>query len=77
MTIGSFDNSHRHGEEGNPDFKRLVQTRKELVKGLEDKGIKGEQYGAEGGKLELSMGMSADFEDALKSGSDSVRVGTR
>ncbi len=27
-------------------------------------------------KLELSMGMSKDFQNAIKNGSDSVRVGT-
>jgi uncharacterized pyridoxal phosphate-containing UPF0001 family protein len=79
MTIGSFDNSHKQGEEGNPDFKRLVQTREELVKGLKERGVEASKFGRveEEGRLELSMGMSADFEEALKSGSDSVRVGTR
>lgn len=65
MTIGSWEASHAEGE--NPDFLRLKDSRRLLAKLLE---IKEEE-------LELSMGMSADFVDAIKEGSSSVRVGTR
>lgn len=78
MTIGSFDASHAEGER-NPDFVRLVETREVLVEGLKKAGVEGDKVGRkeEAWRLELSMGMSADFKEALKEGSDSVRVGTR
>lgn len=65
MTIGSWDASHADGE--NPDFNALIATRTHLapVLGVQEKA------------LALSMGMSADFAQAVKSGSSSVRVGTR
>lgn len=62
MTIGSWEASHAEGE--NPDFLRLKEARRVM-----------EEAGWEG--LELSMGMSADFCEAIKEGSSSVRVGTR
>lgn len=78
MTIGSWDASHAAGTR-NPDFVRLVDTRAALVDALKQAGVEGNRVGREGEKwrLELSMGMSADFAEALKEGSDSVRVGTR
>ncbi|CAM9724856.1 unnamed protein product [Discosporangium mesarthrocarpum] len=50
-------------------FDRLVACRQRLADGL---GMKGE----DGGGLELSMGMSGDFEEAIQRGSDNVRVGS-
>ncbi|KAJ1723176.1 hypothetical protein LPJ53_002488 [Coemansia erecta] len=60
MTIGSVEGSHRRP---NPDFLALV--------GLRDQ-IKAEL----GVDLELSMGMSDDFDHALELGSTNVRVGS-
>ncbi|ABN67694.1 predicted protein [Scheffersomyces stipitis CBS 6054] len=62
MTIGSFAESHTDGEE-NEDFSKLVNLKK----------IVDEKYKL---NLQLSMGMSSDFEQAIKQGSTSVRVGT-
>ncbi|KAH8690921.1 hypothetical protein BGW36DRAFT_389600 [Talaromyces proteolyticus] len=65
MTIGAIARSTatKEGEE-NEDFVRLRETRETVVRelGLEE--------------LELSMGMSSDFEGAIALGSDQVRVGT-
>lgn len=69
MTIGAWDASHDTSKP-NPDFTRLTETRQHLTRLLKDKGH-------EVGELELSMGMSADFAQAVKEGSSSVRVGTR
>lgn len=68
MTIGSWGASH-DASKPNPDFTRLTETRKEMVHLLQ-RGIKEED-------LELSMGMSADYVQAIKEGSSSVRVGTK
>ncbi|EPE33164.1 PLP-binding barrel [Glarea lozoyensis ATCC 20868] len=67
MTIGAIARSKemKEGEE-NEDFKVLKDERDRLEKEL--KGLKG--------KLELSMGMSEDFEGAIEMGSDEVRVGS-
>ncbi|KAG7830859.1 hypothetical protein KL920_001450 [Ogataea angusta] len=61
MTIGSIVQSISSDE--NQDFKTLVEVSKKLEAEL-------------GRKLELSMGMSNDFEEALRQGSSSVRVGS-
>lgn len=66
MTIGSWDASHDTSKP-NPDFTCLTETREELRRLL----------GEEAKELELSMGMSADFAQAVREGSNSVRVGTR
>ena len=66
MTIGSYDASH-DTTKPNPDFTTLKQTRDELLKRLGRPDL----------ELELSMGMSADFVQAVKEGSNSVRVGTK
>ena len=71
MTIGSFTES-LSGEE-NRDFELLKQTRDKLQTTLREQEIDG--WG-EDGKLVLSMGMSSDFEAALRAGADIVRVGT-
>ncbi|KAG5518574.1 hypothetical protein PMAC_002970 [Pneumocystis sp. 'macacae'] len=60
MTIGSLSESN---SEYNKDFETLVKCRDKITKSL---GI----------ELELSMGMSRDFELAIKMGSTNVRVGT-
>ncbi|EPQ52451.1 hypothetical protein GLOTRDRAFT_46655 [Gloeophyllum trabeum ATCC 11539] len=79
MTIGSLTESLHAKEAGeNRDFDVLVRTRDALevclVKG-EVVGGKG-KWGDEQGRLVLSMGMSADFEAAIRAGSGVVRVGS-
>ncbi len=74
MTIGAIARSRAAGtatggegaEVENADFRVLREVRDEVAAGL----------GVERGELELSMGMSADFEAAVRAGSDEVRVGT-
>ncbi|KAJ6620026.1 hypothetical protein B0H10DRAFT_2023348 [Mycena sp. CBHHK59/15] len=77
MTIGALEQSLNVGDE-NVDFERLKATRDVLGSVLsEEFGSGSARWGAEGsGRLLLSMGMSSDFEVALKAGSDIVRVGT-
>ena len=76
MTIGSLTESLSSSAKLNEGFERLVQTRDllqaELAKEFPQDGG---NWGVEG-RLMLSMGMSSDFEAALKAGSDIVRVGT-
>lgn len=64
MTIGKLDHDLSTGP--NPDFQRLLQCRIEVCKRnafcIRD--------------VELSMGMSHDFEHAIEVGSTSVRVGS-
>ncbi|KAI5886092.1 uncharacterized protein SCHCODRAFT_02673136 [Schizophyllum commune H4-8] len=77
MTIGSIEQSinAKEGEE-NHDFKTLLATRDALQAHLGARfADKTAAYGEEG-RLLVSMGMSADFEAALRAGSDIVRVGT-
>lgn len=61
MTIGSFEKSHSTGE--NPEFKTLFDLKTEIDN----------EFGT---KLELSMGMSADYIEAINQGTSYVRVGT-
>ncbi|RAK84309.1 hypothetical protein BO79DRAFT_181420 [Aspergillus costaricaensis CBS 115574] len=69
MTIGAIARSKATTPENeNEDFVCLRETRDRVVKEL---GLLGEEA-----KLELSMGMSEDFEGAIALGSDEVRVGT-
>jgi len=73
MTIGAIARSKgvKEGEE-NEDFKCLKGERDRL-----EKELNGDGEGKLGGrKLELSMGMSDDFEGAIEMGSDEVRVGS-
>jgi len=64
MTIGAIARSKATGEgEENEDFKCLKEERDRLQKEL-------------GVELELSMGMSEDFEGAISMGSGEVRVGS-
>lgn len=66
MTIGSVEKSVS-GEEVNSDFEKLVLLRKEWCKANAETNEK---------EFELSMGMSADFETAIKMGSTNVRIGS-
>jgi len=74
MTIGSFKASTASDDE-NPDFKALEDTRILLERLLNSDETLPKSWG-ENGRLDLSMGMSADFELAIRMGSGSVRVGT-
>lgn len=65
MTIGAIARSQSEGVE-NEDFICLRETRDAVAQELD----------LPAGELELSMGMSADFEAAIKQGSDEVRIGT-
>ncbi|KAH8668282.1 hypothetical protein BGZ60DRAFT_431550 [Tricladium varicosporioides] len=69
MTIGAIARSKemKEGEE-NEDFRVLREERDRLQEELKEE--------LKGGKLELSMGMSEDFEGAIQMGSDEVRVGS-
>ena len=69
MTIGAIARSQATTPETeNEDFICLRETRDRIVKEL------GMEDGSE--ELELSMGMSEDFEGAIALGSDEVRVGS-
>ena len=50
----------------NPDFIKLIETRDSICREL---NLQQEDF-------ELSMGMSGDFEHAIKLGSANVRIGT-
>lgn len=64
MTIGAIARSKAVAEgHENEDFIKLKEIRDSVA----------EELGVE---LELSMGMSDDFESAIRCGSDEVRVGT-
>lgn len=82
MTIGSIAESLKEdGEDENREFVALRETRDRLQEWLagayQRGGEEGYQWGfGQEGRLLLSMGMSSDFEAALKAGSDIVRVGT-
>lgn len=64
MTIGSFEESS--SDFPNKDFDVLFDTRKRFC---ESRGLNEKDF-------DLSMGMSHDFETAIKQGSTSVRVGS-
>jgi pyridoxal phosphate enzyme (YggS family) len=67
MTIGAIARSKETtAANENEDFVKLREVRDSVAKEL----------GWEEEKLELSMGMSADFEGAIQMGSDEVRVGS-
>ncbi|KAI8872280.1 hypothetical protein GQ42DRAFT_161429 [Ramicandelaber brevisporus] len=69
MTIGAPDSDQEYSTDGvhNPDFVALVKLRKDVAKSLD---LESEH------DLELSMGMSGDFEHALDLGATNVRVGS-
>ena len=77
MTIGAAGG-------GENDFAALREARDRLVRVLPDDGAWGDDEGVDADvedgrerrRLLLSMGMSADFELALRAGADIVRVGT-
>ncbi|KAG8213335.1 hypothetical protein J3R82DRAFT_11817 [Butyriboletus roseoflavus] len=75
MTIGSLTESLLSDESPNEDFEMLKRTRDFLEETLRQDLASGGKWGVDG-RLLLSMGMSSDFEAALKGGSDIVRVGT-
>ncbi|GAA6057906.1 hypothetical protein JCM3770_002197, partial [Rhodotorula araucariae] len=81
MTIGSFEASTAHGEP-NPDFERLKETRAALLAALRERANGSEETlrravaEMEQEGLELSMGMSNDFVEAIEQGSTNVRVGS-
>lgn len=64
MTIGSYLISHSEGD--NKEFSLLYKLRDELV----------EEFQLNRDDLQLSMGMSGDYKQAIKQGSTSVRVGS-
>ncbi|WPG98902.1 Hypothetical protein R9X50_00170200 [Acrodontium crateriforme] len=68
MTIGAIARSKQAttADDENEDFVCLRDTRDRVAAEL----------GVEPAQLELSMGMSSDFEAAIAQGSDEVRVGT-
>lgn len=67
MTIGSIARSQRSGDEENQDFLLLKETARDVEKELQ----------LPEGDLELSMGMSSDFEQAITLGATSVRYVAR
>ncbi|KAH7636227.1 hypothetical protein HUG17_10197 [Dermatophagoides farinae] len=64
MTIGIYDYDVSLGP--NPDFLKLIQIRKEVC----------HLFNKPENEIELSMGMTTDFEHAIALGSTMVRVGT-
>lgn len=64
MTIGAYDYDTSLGP--NPDFLKLLECHKEVTQAL----------GVSPDTLELSMGMSSDFEHAIELGSTNVRIGS-
>ncbi|QRV74861.1 C2H2 zinc finger [Ceratobasidium sp. AG-Ba] len=74
MTIGSFEAS-TSSDGPNPDFLSLISTRDTLQDILNKEAELKDKWGMEG-RLALSMGMSADFEEAIIAGSDLVRTFT-
>ena len=64
MTIGRLGHDYSMGP--NPDFEVMVRAREDLCNKL----------GLDTGQVELSMGMSADYEQAVAAGSGNVRVGS-
>ena len=67
MTIGAIARSEaaKEGEE-NEDFVRLKEVRDNVEREL----------GLKTGELELSMGMSGDWESAVRCGSNEIRIGS-
>ena len=64
MTIGKSGHDYSTGP--NPDFDCLVDTRRRLCEDLK----------IDVTEVELSMGMSSDFEQAICAGSTNIRVGS-
>lgn len=75
MTIGAIARSvATTSETENEDFIALREQRDLVVKELSGVDSDGDLLG--GRELELSMGMSEDFEGAIAMGSSEVRVGS-
>ena len=67
MTIGNLGNSLSAVKDGgNPDFQTLREVRRKVS----------QELNVPESEIELSMGMSNDFEEAIKCGSTNVRVGS-
>ncbi|GMM33995.1 hypothetical protein DASC09_013200 [Saccharomycopsis crataegensis] len=66
MTIGSVGQSTKHDGSENTDFEKLVNLRKQVA----------EKLNIEENELDLSMGMSNDYEEAIRQGTNQVRIGT-
>ena len=64
MTIGKPKHDYTQGP--NPDFQLMIDLRSRVASSI----------GVNEQELELSMGMSADFEEAIKAGSTNVRIGS-
>lgn len=64
MMVGRIGHDYSTGP--NPDFERLVRVRERIC----------EELGLQEDQVELSMGMSADYEHAIATGSSNVRIGT-
>ena len=64
MMVGRIGHDYTVGP--NPDFERLVRVR-DAVFG---------ELGLDEGEVELSMGMSADYQHAIAAGSSNVRIGS-
>ncbi|GAB6023309.1 hypothetical protein CHUAL_008112 [Chamberlinius hualienensis] len=64
MTIGSFDWDLSKGP--NPDFEMMLKCRENASKEL----------GINISEMDLSMGMSVDYENAIEMGSTNVRIGS-
>ncbi len=64
MTIGAFDHDLSKGP--NPDFQALIKCREDICN----------KFGLPKEAVELSMGMSNDFEHAIENGSTNIRVGS-
>ncbi|OBZ66193.1 hypothetical protein A0H81_13801 [Grifola frondosa] len=77
MTIGSLVESLASLDKPNEDFETLQKTRDALQEVLTKNGFSPDagRWGVDG-RLLLSMGMSSDFDAAIKAGGDIVRVGT-
>lgn len=77
MTIGSLENSMSTSDQ-NQDFLTLVRTREVLANYLTHNFPSADRSPWEDQTegLTLSMGMSSDFEAAIRAGSRIVRVGT-
>jgi pyridoxal phosphate enzyme (YggS family) len=64
MTIGALDHDLCKGP--NPDFQKLIRCKAEICEKLQ----------LDPSSVELSMGMSGDFEHAISVGSTNIRVGS-
>ncbi|OBA25507.1 hypothetical protein HANVADRAFT_26928 [Hanseniaspora valbyensis NRRL Y-1626] len=66
MTIGSLANSTTSSSEANDDFAKLNEVKLLVAK----------EFGLNLDDIKLSMGMSNDFEKAIKQGTSEIRIGS-